>query len=442
MRCNLYSSNTLMLKQLQSNPPPTGQVTFTALIEQQFVRGSPEERAELIANLWLPFPDRWFDSRYPREVSNQIALAMTLYDRMEQQGELAGVQSSLNYAADQLLQCINAGSVATIRVQIQQQARLCRLALRHTLASDTPNPQMRVNETLGRIEQAIALPDELTGILQDIRLLNKGMLYQILTRLVAASPGCLITAPLVYNPLANGCFKLLSGALQRDADYALGMARYQLAGLNEDEKLLIPLMALPMRSKSRVLPEGHFSALLAVRSARGLVFIQFDSHTDFGPAPYQSNAGLADVPYQKDNTATKINLIRRLIPGFSGGMYFYQHDFPLRSDSAIYSYYFYQFCLRQPTAWLIDPQQVNRQFNDYTDQINSDFCQLHQDEALTAQVLRMLFVLHCLEQGYLPGSAECDSSSPQQNRVRFSWGIRKKLGAWLSVSRCRTQGEE
>ncbi|NDL63588.1 hypothetical protein [Acerihabitans arboris] len=234
--------------------------------------------------------------------------------------------------------------------------------------------------------QQAVLPGELRPIVSAGNLIDRTLLDTLIYLLLKKDDTYHCTSSLIYKCQSKANLNALPKHLREAADKSLSLAQKKLGMLTIGQKLIIPLLTLNSEKEESCSPDGHFSAVLAVKKPQGFEFNIFDSNDP-----------------NEENKEKEILIDRLIETSSSNEIRYFGRQFQFNNDCAIHTYNFFRLCIYAPAQTVSSAENMHALLNNYIKNIERLNELLEGNTAATSQLLRILFVLDGIKSGYRQG---------------------------------------
>ncbi|XBS69345.1 hypothetical protein ABK905_23385 [Acerihabitans sp. KWT182] len=331
-----------------NDSPQTLRKTFSAdlnilaaekKVMSEFEESDLSARVDIIVGLWSKYLAAATDPSSAADNCNSVLMGMKLCERIyaEQSTE---IKARINESAAQLFYAAASRQLDLDPLDTRTKSRLCAMALSHIEANCIFDDSALIDDFSMNISHFLAIPLELAKIIGLRRLMNKTLLDAAIQLLAKDKPEFISTTTLLYNP-HNSANPLDVAYLTEAAVLWKDNAKKKLKQLLPGQKLMIPVQSSPIDLEAQRVMDGHFSAILAVKTTEGHRFYIFDSNSS---------------PDTKDN---KSQLIRYLIEeGEKNRVFFLRQPFQYHNDCGLHTFNFLNYASPPPQGPLTRPASL------------------------------------------------------------------------------------
>ncbi len=352
----------------------------------RFDDGDMDTRADIIIQLWQECHVAPADAPVPWDVSESVALGMKLYDVMLGVGQSYEIRDRINQSASQLFYAAVRRQINLDGLNERNKTRLCAMTLSGIKIARRADDLTELTDLHQRIVHFVSIPPALASISCICQPMDRQILDIATLLLTMDKKDIFFSSTLLYNenealdPFNLGSF------LKGETDLFKNNAKEKLKRLIPGQKLLFPILSTSIHNSTKRATDGHFSAILAIKTTQGYRFTLFDSNS---------------TPGTHDN---KSQLIRCLIePGEEVEITTLRQPFQYHNDCGLHTYNFFKLCITAHPAAFEEPKLMREQFENYIIQLEVRNLGLHEGRRTTSFLLRLLFALDCMLNGYIDG---------------------------------------
>ncbi len=368
-------------------------------ITNQFEQGNIDTRADIITQLWTIGPDESTASYSPANIIDRVVLGMKLYDIMYCARQLQLVRDRIDKSASQVFDAAVRQQINLDRLDDKIKARLCAMTLSSIPLEAVPDNHMNLHNTCLNIGHFLTIPPELAGIIPANRLMERTILDAAIQLLALGKEVFLSTTSLLYNPHDNRDPLNVADYLKEVSRLWKDNATEKLNRLIPGQKLMIPIQSTSIDNATQQATDGHFSAILAIKTTEGLRFYIFDSSSS------------------SDMENNKEMLIKTLIAqDVKYSVDYFQRSFQSINDCGFHTYNFFKLCINSPSCTFDNPQIMVAIFDKYVETLTELNKTLDEVNRASSYLLRLHFVLDCIRNGYTPGLQDTEEMISQLYR--------------------------
>lgn len=365
-------------------------------LRSRFEKADLGSRVDIIHHLWRQPSASLAAACDGPDISQNILTGLKLYDMIGCNGQAELVSAKLNDTA--LLVFIDAaqGRIRLDNLDAKMKARLFAMACRCIELPENESGRRFVEHRHHYLQNLLSIPQELDLVIDDNTVIEYALIDIAVDLLAAAHENFQSTTTLFYNPEKGQTALVVAQYLQELAEVSIDNALRKLALLNPGQKLMIPVMSSPFDHNTRKACDGHFSAVLAVKTDKGYHFSIFDSKSDPGES---DNINLV-IGYIMQFLASMKGLNR--IPDYQ--ISDYRQFFQSNADCGIHTYNFFKLCVETPDKVFDDGNSnkaITNNFENYILHHNYAKLALKEDIDAAGKLLRIKFMLDCIKNGYV-----------------------------------------
>jgi len=408
-------------------------------VMNEFHHSDIDTRADIITRLWQGCHAEPGGLPSTSGACDAVILGIRLYDIMRGAGQSALVRSRINESASQMFHAAVRRQINLEPLDDKIKATLCAMTLAYMKITDVIDELTYLDIFHDDIKNFLAMPSELAKIIPTSYLMDRTLLDTAVQLLVGGREGVLSTSTLLYNPNDHKKPFKVASYLNPISGLWKNKAKEKLKRLIPGQKLMIPVLSTSIHPITEQATNGHFSAILAIKTAAGYKFYIFDSN---------SSPGMDD----------KEILIKALTEDKGKHPIFYfQQPFQYHNDCGFHTYNFFKLCIAAPACAFDQHQIMGNIFSNYIRHLNILNNHLYEGQKTTSFLLRLKFAVDCIKNGYTAGlqntnaineklyltsgSSESVAVQPDSSRSITRWNhLRSSLGNVFSFRRSVKRG--
>ncbi len=360
-------------------------------VMHRFYDGDIGTRADIIVQLWQQCPVAPANPLGPCDISKSVVLGIKLYDVMICEGQGNQVRDRIYQSASLLFYAAVRRQINLEHLNTRIKARLCAMTLSNIKMARLADDLTELTDLYQSIGHFLTIPKALAPMTHTYHPMDRQVLDTAIHLLVVDKEGIFFSSTLLYSENEAIDPFDLGKYLKDESVLFKNNAKEKLKRLVPGQKLLFPILSTSLNNSTQRAADGHFSAVLAVKTTEGYHFTLFDSNSP---------------PDTNDN---KSALIKCLIgPGEEAKIITLRQPFQYSNDCGLHTYNFFKLCLSAHYAARDEPKLLGEMFENYIVHLETLDIVLQAGRRTTSSLLRFQFVLDCMINGYVDGLQDRD----------------------------------